>query len=47
MKKIPYEIILKSDGLNSFKRKSEMHIFSLFDFLVVLSPDGNKIIGRV
>jgi len=46
-KKVPYEIILKSNGLNTFPRKSEMHVFNYYDFLIRLSFDGNSVLGRV
>lgn len=39
MQTVPYEIILKSDGLMPFERKSEMHIFNYFDFLVKIGID--------
>jgi len=44
---VPYEIILKSDQLNSFPRKSEMHVFHLYDFLVKIHSSGIEIMGKV
>lgn len=44
---VPFEIILKSDTLKAFKRKSEMHIFNYFDFLIRFSSTGNEVLGRV
>ena len=45
-KAIPFEIILKSDGQHAFPRKSEMHIFNYFDFLVRFTTQGNSVLGR-
>lgn len=47
-KSVPFEIILKSDTTSGvFPRKSEMHVFNFFDFLVKFSlTDGNSVLGR-
>lgn len=44
---VPYEVIFKSDSTEAFTRKSEMHIFNYFDFLVRFSNQGNGVLGRV
>jgi len=47
-KQVPYELILKSDQLNAFGRKSEMHIFNLYDFILRLNANGTaEVVGRV
>jgi hypothetical protein len=46
-KMVPFEIILKSDSNSAFERKSEMHIFNFYDFIVKLSSNGNRVMGRV
>jgi len=48
MKTVPYELILKSDQGNAFKRKSEMHVFNYFDFIVKIGIGMSPtVMGRV
>lgn len=46
-KKLPYEIMVKSDSVNAFPGKSEMHIFQLYDAIIKFDGDGFvQVLGR-
>lgn len=46
-KKLPYEIMVKSNASKSYAGKSEMHVFQLYDAIIKFDGDGYvSVLGR-
>ena len=45
--KTPFDVILKTDNVSTFSRRSELHVWMFYDQIVKLTLGDNEVLGRV